>query len=335
MRSRSFYLFIFISSICFKLKAQDPHFSQYYASPLTVNPANTGFFDGDYRFAINERQQWWNVGSNYNTTSVSVDVKVLKDYLPPDDTFGIGFSGVFDNSLNGALQSNYMSASGAYHKSLDGNQTLSVGLQVTMTDRYFDLNKVSFASQFNVDYFDQSIPVNLNYNNSSTRYVDVSAGLLYSFHINESSFYAGASLYHANRPVESLFDPAGDKVSFRGTFHTGADIRINAKSSILYSGIFMSQGAVTDQLVGAAYGLKASNDYGDQNYIRLYAGLWYRIQDSYIPYLGIDYNNFSVGVNYSIPESSVVYTYRPNTFEMSLIYRIKFNPNQSALCPRF
>lgn len=48
--------------------AQDPHFSQYFASPLSLNPACTGFFDGDLRLAVNERRQWYNVGSGYNTT---------------------------------------------------------------------------------------------------------------------------------------------------------------------------------------------------------------------------------------------------------------------------
>ncbi|MBS1574874.1 MAG: hypothetical protein JST09_06180, partial [Bacteroidetes bacterium] len=34
--------------------AQDLHFSQFFNSPLTTNPANTGFIpDGDYRLGIN------------------------------------------------------------------------------------------------------------------------------------------------------------------------------------------------------------------------------------------------------------------------------------------
>ncbi|HNA97235.1 MAG TPA: type IX secretion system membrane protein PorP/SprF, partial [Chitinophagaceae bacterium] len=38
--------------------AQDPNFSQFFASPLTLNPALTGKFDGTFRVAGNFRNQW-------------------------------------------------------------------------------------------------------------------------------------------------------------------------------------------------------------------------------------------------------------------------------------
>jgi len=38
---------------------QDLHFSQWYNSPLTANPANTGFIpDADYRIGANYRNQY-------------------------------------------------------------------------------------------------------------------------------------------------------------------------------------------------------------------------------------------------------------------------------------
>ena len=41
------------------VSGQDLHFSQFMNSPLTTNPANTGFMpEGDYRIGINYRNQW-------------------------------------------------------------------------------------------------------------------------------------------------------------------------------------------------------------------------------------------------------------------------------------
>lgn len=40
-----------------KIKGQDPVFSQYYASPLQINPAFTGLTNGP-RFGVNYRNQW-------------------------------------------------------------------------------------------------------------------------------------------------------------------------------------------------------------------------------------------------------------------------------------
>ena len=54
----------FISTLAFLVcmasvaSAQDPNFSQFFASPLTLNPALTGKFDGVYRIAGNYRNQW-------------------------------------------------------------------------------------------------------------------------------------------------------------------------------------------------------------------------------------------------------------------------------------
>ena len=50
--------------------AQDIHFSQFYFSPLNLNPAATGIFDGDYRIAGNHRQQWRSVTTPYTTFGI-------------------------------------------------------------------------------------------------------------------------------------------------------------------------------------------------------------------------------------------------------------------------
>ncbi len=331
------YLFFFMLfiTLCFRCRAQDPHFTQYFASPLTLNPALTGFFDGTYRLALNERQQWWNVGSSYSTTSVSADLKIIPDDIPRFDTFGIGFSGLFDKSLSGALLSNYISASAAYHKSLagEGRQTLGLGFQVSFANRFIDFSKLSFASQFNGDIFDPSIPVSFE-NNANTKYFEINTGLLYALHTGNGNFYAGASLYHTNKPTETIFDPSGYRIPFRETIHGGGEVNINPLSSMLFSGVFMTQGGINDELIGAAYGMKTGDDFNNLNSTKLYLGFWYRFNDSYIPYIGIDYNNFNVGINYSFSSSSIS-GYHPATFEVSLIFKHKSNSNQASLCPRF
>ena len=65
--------------------AQDPSFSQFFASPLTLNPALTGKFNGDLRAAGNYRNQWPDVNRAYITSTVSVDLPILQGFLPEDD----------------------------------------------------------------------------------------------------------------------------------------------------------------------------------------------------------------------------------------------------------
>ena len=63
------------------ISAQDIHFSMFYASPITLNPALTGVFDGTYRVAAIYRNQWQSVSTPYNTFAASFDIKLLQDKL--------------------------------------------------------------------------------------------------------------------------------------------------------------------------------------------------------------------------------------------------------------
>ncbi|MEN9002702.1 MAG: type IX secretion system membrane protein PorP/SprF, partial [Flavobacteriales bacterium] len=66
-------IFIFFASLT--SQAQDIHFSQFYNSPLNLNPALAGNFDGNYRFAGNYRNQWNSVTIPFATFSMSADAK--------------------------------------------------------------------------------------------------------------------------------------------------------------------------------------------------------------------------------------------------------------------
>src|SRR3954466_9509295 len=128
---RKYIFIVFALLLTGILKAQDPHFSQFFSSPLTLNPAFTGKFDGQLRLAANHRDQWPSIPKAYVTTSASVDFSILKNKIPDGDVFGIGFSGLSDQSADAALKLNYGSMSLSYHKALDDNgyNTIGAGFQ--------------------------------------------------------------------------------------------------------------------------------------------------------------------------------------------------------------
>ena len=78
----SFRLVILLIFFANVVSAQDPSFSQFFASPLTLNPALTGKFNGDLRAAGNYRNQWPDVNKAYITSTVSVDLPILQGMLP-------------------------------------------------------------------------------------------------------------------------------------------------------------------------------------------------------------------------------------------------------------
>ena len=77
---------IVVLGFIFNADAQDPHFSQFFASPLTLNPALTGKFDGTLRAAGNYRNQWPAFNNVYTTSTLSVDFSILNKIIPENDT---------------------------------------------------------------------------------------------------------------------------------------------------------------------------------------------------------------------------------------------------------
>src|SRR3954469_24980686 len=81
---------------------QDIHFTQYFTSPLTLNPAMTGLVPEELRFAANYRTQWSAVSSNpYTTGSATFDIATLKNKLPEGDALGLGLVVQYDKSGTG------------------------------------------------------------------------------------------------------------------------------------------------------------------------------------------------------------------------------------------
>src|SRR5687768_14072939 len=80
---RAALLTMLLAGYCFSGWSQDLHFSQFFNSPLTTNPANTGFIpDADYRIGANYRNQYINVMSvPYKTISVYGDAQVFRDRI--------------------------------------------------------------------------------------------------------------------------------------------------------------------------------------------------------------------------------------------------------------
>src|SRR5690242_4420914 len=120
MNALKYFFIIVFACICFFAKAQDIHFSQFYASPLTLNPAFSGFHDGTFRVAGIYRNQWRSVTTPFQTFGVSFDMRLLQKKLKKD-VFGVGGVVVYDKAGDGNLTNMGILASASYHKALKKN----------------------------------------------------------------------------------------------------------------------------------------------------------------------------------------------------------------------
>src|ERR1700735_3428039 len=81
-------LFVIFFGLMHTAQAQDPGSSQFFASPLTLNPALTGKFDGVVRVAGNYRNQWPAINNAFITSTISVVAPILVNKLHEHDTWG-------------------------------------------------------------------------------------------------------------------------------------------------------------------------------------------------------------------------------------------------------
>lgn len=332
---RKYFLLILCTFFVLALKAQDPHFSQFFASPLTLNPAFTGKFDGTWRLAANHRDKWPSIPKAYVTTSASFDFPILQTKIPEYDVFGVGISGVSDASANSQLKLNYGSLSLSYHKALDENgyNTIGAGFQGTYSSMNLDVSKLTFEDMLTQNGFTGTTSdILTNGNNQS--YLDVNAGILFSGSTNgENNYYVGASMYHINRPQVSFKDKNW-YLSGRVTVHAGGTFYLSDVVSLSTSAIHQIQNKASETTLGAALGLNANNDI--DNPTNVYVGSWIRFNDAIIPYVGLEFNGLRIGASYDVNVSSLkAGTGSRGGSEFSLIYIMRPAQSKGIPCPRF
>ena len=129
--------------------AQDIHFSQFYSSPLNLNPALTGVMNCNQRVVANYRNQWSSVlkANAYNTYSASYDQKIPVGRY---DNFGVG--GTLWGDKAGSLDFATLSArvSGSYQKKMGGyrhkKHYLSIGADLGVNQRNINQLKAHIRS---------------------------------------------------------------------------------------------------------------------------------------------------------------------------------------------
>jgi type IX secretion system PorP/SprF family membrane protein len=321
---------------------QDPHFSQFFSSPLTLNPALTGKFDGQYRLSGIYRNQWPAFNNAFITSSFSLDGAILSERLNENNRLALGIYAMTDKSANGILKSNFVAVSCAYHLGLDedGYQQLGVGFQGAYASKRLDVAAIKFESQ--LDLAGQwTRPSNENFNNSqvNVNYFDMNAGLLYNGSTNGSNnYYVGASVYHINSPSEGFMKDGNYQLARRYTLHAGGYFPTGEITTLYLTALYNQQSTTREVVLGSALGflLSAQNDAP----VNFYTGCWTRLNNQYdalIPYIGLDFNSMRMGLTYDINISHL----EPGSkskggMELTLVYvHQKSTGRKTIPCPRF
>ncbi|HVG39978.1 MAG TPA: PorP/SprF family type IX secretion system membrane protein [Chitinophagaceae bacterium] len=310
------YLMIIMAGIT---SAQSYHFSQFFSTPLLTNPANTGFTEGPYRLASNFRSQGMQGGNAYFTGYVSADISTLKDNVAIGHKAGLGMYIMNDQSLGGALQTNSIGMSAAYHVGLDqyGDHSIGVGFQGTYNQRRVDYNKLTFENQYGPTGYNPTLPVGEPLSNTNRNFFDVNAGIIYNAVLEDRAFFGGVSVYNILKHKESMLTNEF-KMPTRFTVQAGAQYFTGEYGKIYFSATNMVQAKAMETTVGAAYGHQLT----DLSKNELIVGMWYRHKDALIPYVGYQLESFQVGLTYDYTVSSIKTAAQVrHGYELTLLYK--------------
>lgn len=342
MSGRIFIIVLISCCFSWSVQAQDIHFSQYFSSPLTLNPALTGAFNADFRAAANFRDQYFKsdfgvAPGTYMTFSGSFDAALFRKKLK-EDGLGVGVMFFNDRAGSGALTTQSVMASIAYHKTVDkyARHSITLGINVGFFQKRIDFTKLTFESQFDGDSgFDPSFGSGENVQNNSIIAPDVGVGVLWRSRIGKKALaYVGGSYAHITQPNESFIGDNDNRLDAKITIHGGVDVKVGKYLTLIPAFMVLSQGTAFQANPGMALGYQI-NDVSN-----FYIGSWYRIGDAVIPYVGYDIYNMRIGFSFDATTSNLkVANNARGAVELSVVYVHGQEPPRNIspvhFCPKF
>jgi type IX secretion system PorP/SprF family membrane protein len=342
-------LILALFSLCFsKAHSQDRLFTQFYASPLTLNPALSGLFEGKYRVGAIYRDQWRGLlDKPYQTFSVGADLRLepFKSNVSKDK-LGVGLL-FFKDKVNALdFSTTQIALSTAYHKALDleSTQYLSAGFQIGLTQRNVNYENLNFQDQWNgTNQYSGKTEERLPENNFG--YSDFSGGVNYTATFEpKTSVFIGASVNHFNSPNVSFYK--GDELpkiplSMRYSVQLAMNFPVNREHTLFMSPRIVASKQAEHLTLNAGTNFRVNIDKTYNT--SLHIGSWVRPVkgkdginlDAVVVMGGIEFNGVLLGLSYDINLPNLKnYRRSQNVFEISLIYLGSYD-NDELLCPSF
>jgi len=328
---RRLFIILIFSFFWISAKAQDPQFTQFYASPLYLAPSYAGGTPGQ-RVVANYRNQWSMVPGTFQTFSLSYDHNFVHFKS------GLGLLLLGDVAGDGRLGTTLAGLVYSYDITPNPDFHIRPGIGFYYVQQSIDYTRLIFGDQLLVEQ-DPGMPLPPSVQppgNPAVRDIDVSTSVLaYS-----DNLWLGFTWDHMLRPERTFY---------------GDDARTPHKFSIYGGARIVLRGIILrpiEESITTAFNLKFQ-DFSKQLDLGLYwyrqpfvFGTWYRGIPLAKQYPGSDAVAFLFG--YKMEDFSVAYSYdftvsrlgfgSGGSHEIALIYtfKVKTRKRYRAIpCPTF
>lgn len=320
-----FSIFYLCSQSSLLSQDRDLHFTQYGMSPINLNPALTGVFNGDMRFTGNYRTQWFTVPVSYNTVSLAYDQKIYNVKIH-NGLFGIGGLLNYDQAGDSKLRSLQLNLAGSYTQKITQRDFLTLGLTVGGAQRSFNPDDLTWNAQYQNGQYQPPLPSGENFARESKFYPDFAVGLNWHYQVPNSKrtqFDFGASFYHVLSPNVSFYDNSEVKIKPRLSVQLGSSFKISPKLDIIVNGNFYSQGESQQTIGGLALRYNFDEVIGRESAIQFGGEFRFLKTDSWAPVLTYYHRQWKVGLSYDVNVSDIyLATKRVGGVELGVMYII-------------
>lgn len=329
---------ILTTATSFTAAGQDVHFSQFYENAPLRNPGLIGVFSGDYKAAVNYRNQWSSFATPFVTMMASAEIKSLVQPVN-GDFMSFGLSVVNDRA--GSIDFNSTSVYGGvnYNKALgDAHYSyLSVGLGAGYVQRSMNVSKMRFANQYLGGLYNPNNASGETFNNSKINNYDAAAGISFNSSLGWNiNYYIGAAAYHVSKPRQSYMGSEYIRLSTRWSGNFGIRAHLNDALGLLAVLNYQNQSPYQEIIGGAMISYLVNNttvvDYNGR--VKVYIGCLYRYRDAIIPTFKIDYRHWGLTCSYDVAMGSHrIYFNGVGGYEVSLVHRGIMKRKRSLVDP--
>ncbi|HAR19329.1 MAG TPA: hypothetical protein DCR46_01625 [Cytophagales bacterium] len=306
MKFIKFSAFFCVFFVAFNSNSQDFHFSQFYNSPLTLNPSLTGNIKQDFRVGLIHREQWKSINSSFVTSAMFADVNFYQNPFR-FDMWGFGLVAINDEIGDGLFNNQQVGVSLSGMKYLDQlkRHKISVGLQPSYVTKGLNTNSLVFDNQINNNFqVDKSIASGEQLNANRFSFYNLNVGLSWDFFLNQKlSLFTGYSAGNVLRPKQNILINTQTALTVRHTFNSGIAYTINPKWSIMPNLLMMYQSKATELNVGLHGAYTFNPD--KTNPTSVYMGTWFRTRDAFIAMTGLKWGHYQLAFSYDMTVSNL------------------------------
>lgn len=317
---RKFVIHIVLLFICLSLSAQDIHFSDFYSSPLNLNPSLAGLFRGSLRVNAIYRDQYRTVAIPYRTFAFGFD-RAKHHLFNSNNSLGYGILVNVDQAGDSHFSTYQLLIPVAIHRKTRGDKiTLSGGLGFSFIYNSIDYSALSYPNQFDGDKYNEFMPNSEDFESDQTGYFSLSGGLNFISKPSERQTYTvGISMNNLNTPHYSFDENDVSELKSRFLFHGLSRNKITENLDVIPNLKIQFQGTQQEYQFGVIL-------YQYLNNLRINAinyGVWFRSKDkdAIVLNLGFNISGIQTSLSYDINVSQLSEASNNHgAFEISLIY---------------